>query len=109
MLDIREKALELVEALRAAVPFPAELTPDAMATLRDKESESAVEPKQIVYDVSYAGDDGGILCSLGAKGEGNALVVSLTHLQVYRNRPYTKAVLDYQKHRTKKLRKKFGA
>jgi len=37
------------------------------------------------------------------------LIVSLTHLYVRRSLPFAAAVLDYQKHRIKKLRKQRGA
>ena len=36
------------------------------------------------------------------------LIVSLTHVRVPRILPFAAAVLDYQKHRVKKLRKQQG-
>jgi hypothetical protein len=51
-----------------------------------------------VSNLSYAGDEGGIVCHT------EALVVSLTHVRVPRAMPLAAAVADYQKHRVKKLK-----
>jgi len=59
----------------------------------------------VAWDLSYAGDEGGIVCHLSRSEEtGRALVVSLTHVRVPRSMPLAAAVLDYQKHRVKKLK-----
>jgi hypothetical protein len=61
---------------------------------------------QIVRDLSYAGDEGGIMCHVSRSEEtGRALVVSLTYVRVPRSMPLARAVADYQKHRVKKLKK----
>ena len=59
-------------------------------------------------DVSYDGDEGGILCHVEPKDSARVLVVSLTHLRLRRSLPFVAAVFDYQKHRTKKLKKLHG-
>ena len=56
-------------------------------------------------EVSYAGDEGGILCHIEPDEMAKRLLVSLTHLHVRRTLPFAAAVLDYQKHRIKKLKK----
>ncbi len=50
MLDKPEKTRQLVTALKAAVPFEVELTPDVVAHLRSQDIAHAVEPQQTVSD-----------------------------------------------------------
>ena len=109
MLDKPEKTLELIAALKAAAPFEVELTPPLIAHLRAERVASDLEPRQIVREVSYAGDEGGILCHIEPEDRGERLLVSLTHLRVDRSLPLSLAVLDYQRHRLKKLKKQRGA
>jgi hypothetical protein len=103
MLDKWEKTRELIALLKAAAPFEAELTPPLIAQLHAGTPPFDLEPLQTVRDVSYAGDEGGILCHIQPKNSARALVVSLTHLRVRRSLPFAAAVVDYQKHRVKKL------
>ena len=105
MLDELEKTLDLIAALKAAVPFEVELTPPLVAHLRAERVVADIEARQIVREVSYAGDEGGILCHIEPEGPGRRLLVSLTHLRLNRSLPFAAAALDYQKHRVKKLKK----
>ena len=105
MLNKPEKTRVLVAALKAAVPFEIGLTPELIAQLARQQKPIAVKPTEIVTDVSYAGDEGGILCHLRPAGAEAMVVDSLTHLRVSRTLPFAAAVIDYQKHRVKKLRK----
>ena len=105
MLDKWEKTRDLIAQLKASAPFEVELTPPLIAQLRASTPPLDLEPAQTVRDVSYAGDEGGILCHIEPAGSGRVLVVSLTHLRLRRSLPFAAAVFDYQKHRTKKLKK----
>jgi hypothetical protein len=105
MLDMPEKTRELLMALTAALPFEVELTPQTVASLRSQQTGAAVEPLQIVSKISYAGDEGGVMCHMMRKETKNQLVVSLTHVQVHRSLPFAAAAISYQKHRIKKLKK----
>jgi hypothetical protein len=105
MLDKPEKTSQLVATLKAAAPFEVQLTPEVIAHLRSKEIAHSIEPRQTVSDVSYAGDEGGIVCHLIPKETDNVIILSLTHVRVYRSQPFAAAVFDYQKHRIKKLKK----
>jgi hypothetical protein len=105
MLDKWEKTQDLIASLKAAAPFEVELTPPLIAQLRAATPPFDLEPRQIVRDVSYGGDEGGILCHIEPQESGRVLVVSLTHLRLGRSLPFAAAVFDYQKHRTKKLKK----
>ena len=105
MLDHPEKTARLLAELKAAVPFKVALTPHLAAHLRAEYVAAAAAPEHIVSDLSYAGDEGGIVCHLAPSEAGAALVVSLTHISVPRSLPLSAAVLRYQKHRVKKLKK----
>ena len=109
MLDKSEKTLDLIAALKAAVPFTVELTPQLIAHLRAEPDGLDLTPSQTVRQVSYAGDEGGILCHIEPVHGQRGLVVSITHLHVRRTLLFAAAVLDYQKHRIKKLKKQYGA
>jgi hypothetical protein len=105
MLDDRGKTAQLLAALKAAVPFKVELTPQLIKHLRPQHDAVAVETEHMVSDLSYAGDEGGIVCHMApSKAGGAVLVVSLTHVLVPRSMPLATAVTRYQKHRVKKLK-----
>jgi hypothetical protein len=105
MLDHPKKTEPLLVALKAAVPFEVELMPALIEHLRAKNVATSNEIRQTVSNVSYAGDEGGIVCHIAPSGGREALVVSLTHVRMPRNMSLASAVIDYQKHRLKKLRK----
>ena len=99
MLDKPEKTRQLMATLKAALPFEVELTPYALAQIRSQGIDRAVEPRQIVSEVSFAGDEGGIVCHLLPRETDNVIILSLTHVRVHRKNPFAAAVFDYQKHR----------
>jgi hypothetical protein len=105
VLDKPEKTRELMMALKVALPFEVELWPHVLAHLRSQNVANAVEPRQIVSEVSYAGDEGGIVCHLLPKETEGVMILSLTHVRVHPSLPFAAKVLDYQKHRVKKLKK----
>lgn len=105
MFDKPEKTEQLLAAMKADVPFAVALTPKLIAHLARQQKPIAVKPVETVSDVSYAGDEGGILCHIRPDGASNLLVVSLTHVTVPRSLPFAAAAIDYQKHRVKKMRK----
>ena len=108
MLDNPEKTARLVAALKAAVPFEVELAPTLIEHLQDENLANS-DLMHLVWDLSYAGDEGGIMCHMARPEEtGRALVVSLTYVRVPRSMPLARAVADYQKHRVKKLKKQRG-
>jgi hypothetical protein len=105
MLDHPEKTARLLADLKAAVPFNVELTPQLIAYLRGQNVATVDDREHIVADLSYAGDEGGIVCHIAASDAGAAIIVSLTHVVVPRASPLARSVLNYQKHRLKKLKK----
>ncbi len=103
MLDKAEQTYQLLAALKAAAPFEVELAPSVIAHLRTQ--QITVKPQQIVTEISYAGDEGGIVYHMAPEEGRDALNVSLTHVRAKRSLPFAAVVFDYQKHRVKKLKK----
>jgi hypothetical protein len=108
VLDKPEKTHELMEILDAAVPFEVALIPDLIEHLARQQKPIAIKPIETVSKVSYLGDVGGIICHIQPEHAESVVVVSLTHLRLGRKLPFAAAVLDYQKHRVKKLKKQRG-
>jgi hypothetical protein len=109
VLDNHEKAQRLLASLKASLPFEVELTPSLAQHLRGQHVASADNKRHGVSDVSYAGDEGGIVCHIVPPDGREALIVSLTHVRVSRSMPLATAIAEYQKHRIKKLKKQGGA
>ena len=105
ILDNPEKTARLLAALKVAVPFEVELTSAVIKQLQADKVAVAYQARQIVSDLSYLGDEGGIMCHIVPPENEAAIIVSLTHVRVSRSIPPAAAVLDYQKHRVKKLKK----
>jgi hypothetical protein len=87
------------------VPFEVALMPELIEYLAEQQKPVTVKPTEIVSEVFYLGDMGGISCRIQAADSENAVIVSLTHVRVPRHLPFARAALDYQKHRVKKLKK----
>ena len=109
MLDNPEKTARLLAALKAAVPFEVKLSERLVKHLQSQRDAVADHKHHTVYNLSYAGDEGGMMCHMSRSEEtGRALVVSLTYVRVPRSMPLARAVAGYQKHRVKKLKKQGG-
>ena len=104
-LDNPEKTVRLLAALNATLPFEVELTPDVIKYLESKNIATRSQMRHILSKLSYAGDEGGIICHIVPPEGREALIVSLTHVRLPRSMLLASAVADYQKHRVKKLRK----
>lgn len=106
MIDDPEKTQQLLTQLKAAAPFEVDLTAELMATLKKSPSCGVLERRQIVSGLSYMGDEGGIMCHILPPNDANhPIVASITHIRVPAHLPFALRVIDYQKHRVKKLRK----
>jgi len=108
MLDKPQKTAVLLAVLDAALPFEAELTAGLMAELTAKNLSAGLQRRQTVSKVSYAGDEGGIMCCMEPWDGKNMIVASITHIRIPAHLPFAAAVADYQKHRIKKLKKAGG-
>ena len=108
MLDKPEKTSALVATLKAAVPFEVELLPSTLERLKAKNPSVTIAANETVFQISYEPSHGGIICLIRPDGTDDLIATSLTHIRVHRTSPFAAAVIDYQKHRMKKLRKKRG-
>src|SRR5208337_619727 len=108
MLDNANKTAKLVISLKAAVPFEVELTPEVIDILRTQQPAIIIKPQQVVSQISYAGDEGGIMCRIHPKELKNAIIISITHVRMDRKQPLGAGVFDYQKERVKNLEKQNG-
>ena len=97
MLDKPEKARDLIAILEAAIPFEVTLMPELI--------EPLVRQEKPISKISYLGDMGGIVCHVQPEDTKSIIVVPLTHVRISRKLPFATAVLDYQKHRVKKLQR----
>ena len=78
MIDRPDQVGRLLEQLGAALPIPARVTPELQALLWERNGIT-VPPACDVTWVSYAGDEGGIICKLDAGAGTSAVFTSLTH------------------------------
>lgn len=108
MLDRPEKVEALLEAMEEALPFKVRLLPELVDMLAQQENPVAAKSVEVVTEVSYAGDDGGIVCHIDLSDANSMVVVSLMYVRVPHDMPFAAAALAYQKHRSKKLRKQYG-
>ena len=105
MLDHPNKTEELLAMLKAGVPFEVEIVPSVIEQLQDDGAGVTSKTRYVVSDVSYAGDEGGIVCHIVPPQGRDAIVISLTYVRMPRLTPLATAILAYQKHRLKKLKK----
>jgi hypothetical protein len=80
-IDHPEQVERLMERLGAALPIPARLTPEVQMTLRQQRGVTMPTDCSVTW-ISYAGDEGGIVCRLEAQAEtAGAVFASITHLR----------------------------
>jgi hypothetical protein len=107
VIDDPNKTAALVAGLKAGLPFPARPTAELLKALRHRSPALDFSHHCSITDIYYAGDEGGILCTLdfGLDGCKEAIIVSITHLRFDRNAPLSRDTAQYQRHRVKKLRR----
>lgn len=103
MIDHPEQVERLMERLGTALPIPAHLTPEVQLTLRQQRGVTMPADCRVTW-ISYAGDEGGIVCRLEAPETAEAVFASITHLRFDPRLPFTREIVAYQKHRVKRLR-----
>lgn len=104
MIDRPDQVGRLLEQLGAALPIPTRVTPELQTMLQEKNGITVPAACNVTW-VSYAGDEGGIVCQLDAGAGTSAVVTSLTHLRFDPRLPLARDILTYQKHRVKRLRR----
>jgi hypothetical protein len=104
MIDRPDQVERLMERLRAALPVPARITPELQTTLRQRRGATVPADCSVNW-ISYAGDEGGIVCQLEPCPEPTeVLLTSITHLRFDPRLPLAREIGAYQKHRLKRLR-----
>jgi hypothetical protein len=105
MIDHPDHVERLLESLNTALPMPARVTPELQTTLR-KQNGTEIPASCSVTWISYAGDEGGIVCRLDTGADSaNAVFTSITHLRFDPRLPLAREIAAYQKHRVKRLRR----
>ncbi|MCW3474687.1 hypothetical protein [Limobrevibacterium gyesilva] len=106
MIDNPITAMDLLDKLIEALPFPARLTPELQASLREQNHSGSIPTSRQVILLHYMGNEGGILCKLdlGPDVEKTAFV-SITHLRFDARLPSAREITAYQKRRVKNLQR----
>ena len=110
MFDIPDKTEALMVRLEAGLPVRASPTPEVLNTLRQRSPDLRFPGHCDITEIYYAGDEGGILCTLdfGLDDSKHVYVVSITHLRIGGKSALSRAVVAYQRHRVKKLKQLDG-
>lgn len=103
-MDIKEQYEELTRRLKEVLPFPAFPIRELVQELRKKGHSITLKSELIVKDVFNSGDISGIICTIEQTGD-EALACGLTHLIISPKHPLYKEIIDYQKKRSKRLKK----
>lgn len=104
MIDHPDITERLIEKLNDALPIAARLTPELQDALRSQNTGSIIPAHATVTWISYAGDEGGIVCKLDlGPNVDNAAFTSITHLRFDPRLPLARQITAYQKHRVKRL------
>ena len=105
MIDNPDQAERLLARLQAALPLPARVTPELAATLQTKSIATEIPSTCSINWISYAGDEGGIMCRLDFAREIETVAfASITHLRFDGRLSVARDIAAYQKHRVKRLR-----
>ena len=106
MIDNPDQVERLLARLQAALPLPARVTPELATTLQAQNPASEIPSTCSITWISYAGDEGGIVCRLDLAQEiEKTAFVSITHLRFDPRIPMARDIATYQKHRVKRLRR----
>jgi hypothetical protein len=107
MIDDPAQVQRLLGRLEAALPLVLGISPPLAATIHGQAPRMTVPTECQVTWVSYAGDEGGIMCRLQLNdGSSNRqFFVSLTHLVTRPGTPLAHEIAAYQRHRGKRLRR----
>ncbi len=107
MIDDLRTVESLMERIRADLPMRAHVSRDVLRTLRREAPAASFSHRCDVTDIHYAGDEGGILCSLDFDDHASKAVyiASITHVPFERRNPLWRDIERYKKHRVKRLRR----
>jgi hypothetical protein len=104
MIDNPELIERLHTKLQEALPISARVTPEVAAAIQAENPTSLIPLVCSITWVSYAGDEGGIVCRLDFGRENKKQVfASITHLRFDPGLPLAREITAYQKRRVKRL------
>jgi len=106
MIDHPDITERLIAKLNGALPIAARLTPKLQDALRRQNDGSTIPGQAAITSISYAGDEGGIVCKLDLGSEvEKAAFASITHLRFDPRLPLAREIAAYQRHRVKRLQR----
>ena len=94
--------MELIDKLKQSLPFEVYFRRHALKELQKEGKNIRKGQKYKVEDIYDSGPFGGIICVIPFEGE--ALVVSLTHLAVEESHSLSAEIKNYQQERIKALK-----
>ena len=103
MYDNLLQVERLLGKLNAALPLASRPTPALAAKLREERGELPAVSPLLINQVTYAGDQGGVMCRI-TFDDGHNLHVAITHLFFDPRLPVARDIAAYQKHRLKRIR-----
>ena len=105
MIDDLRMIESLIEKIRSALPIRARVGRDVLRMLSRETPDAPSSRHCDVTEVRYAGDEGGILCTLDfdAHESKAPYIVSITHVTFGRRNPLRRDIEGYQRRRIKRL------
>jgi hypothetical protein len=105
MIDNPGQAMRLLSRLDAALPILAGLSQELAAVVKERSRMLETPERVRITRVDYAGDEGGIMCSLDF-GSQSRFVVSITHLKFDPRHELAREIAAYKKRRVKRINKR---
>ena len=104
MIDNYENAIGLIEKMKASLPIPIKVTPEAMQRMAKQKDDFSRDHIFLVESVVYAGDEGGIMCVLKTDVDDKEVYgLSLTHLRIQEDHPLAEEIKSYQRKRVARI------
>ncbi len=103
MIDDSKQVVALMELMERHFPIPVQVTTQLAHTLRKSGITVPSDRTMQIDEITYFGDEGGIVCHLTAGRLKKPVVVSITHVRLPKSHPIESEVRAYQIARTKKL------
>ena len=110
MIDDLQTIETLVKRMCAALPMRAHVGREVLRSLCKEAPEASLSHRCDVTEVRYAGDEGGILCTLDFDDHvpKRVFMVSITHVTFEHRNPLYRDIERYKKRRIKRLRRLQG-
>jgi hypothetical protein len=111
-VDNYPEAMALTKKLNASLPIKVKAGKEFLKMLKKPQKIANPEQEFEIDSVSYAGDEGGIMCGLVSTTDNpkdkEKYIVSLTHLKIDPDHPHLAEVQAYQNQRIRNLMQNEG-